>query len=270
MEQGLLYTVRAKHIPQFKGETMKHLLILTLITTTLLVGCSDNSSDFRSSDHSSAYSEINLETLRVNIGNMDLMDLTPSEINGLLFMREEEKLARDVYLTFHEQYSTNVFTNIAGSEQVHTDAVLILLERYDITDPVGDNPIGVFVNEDLQTLYDELIASGTESEANALYVACAIEEIDILDLEEHMSHTAYKDIEMVYQHLLDGSGNHMRAFVPKWEQLTGEIYEPRFMSEEAFDEIMSASGPGNGGGGGGNGNGGGGNGGGGGGGRGGH
>ena len=227
---------------------MKHLLILTLIATTLLVGCSDSSSDLSSSEHSSAYSEINLEALRVNIGNTELMDLTPAEINGLLYMREEEKLARDVYLTFHDQYNTNVFTNIAGSEQVHTDAVLILLERYDITDPVGDNPIGVFANADLQTLYDELIASGTESEANALYVACAIEEIDILDLEEHMDYTLYKDIKMVYQHLLDGSGNHMRAFVPKWERLTGQIYEPRFMSEEAFDEIMSASGPGGGGG----------------------
>jgi len=237
---------------------MKHLIIFTLLATTLLVGCSDNSSDFSTSAQSDVYSEIDLAALRVNIGISDLHDLTPEEIDGLVFMREEEKLARDVYLTFHDLYNTNIFTNIAGSEQVHTDAVLILLDRYEITDPVGDNAIGVFVNEDLQALYNDLIASGNESLENALYVGCAIEEIDILDLMEHMSHTLYKDIILVYQHLLNGSGNHLRAFVPQWEQLTGQVYEPRFMSEDLFESIMNASG-GGGNGHGGHGNGGGGN-----------
>jgi hypothetical protein len=236
---------------------MKHLLILTLISALVVAGCSDNTSDISSTDQPDVYSEINLETLRVNIGNQDLNDLTPAEIAGLVFMREEEKLARDVYLTSFDQYGLNIFGNISGSEQVHMDAVLILLDRYEITDPVGDNALGVFQNEDLQTLYNELIASGSESLEEALYVGCAIEEIDILDLQVHMSQTAYKDIIMVYQALLDGSGNHLRAYVPQWEQQTGLVYEPRFMSEEEFEAIMSASGPG-GGGGGGNGNGGGG------------
>ena len=239
---------------------MKHLIILTFLATILLVGCSDNSSDISTSAQSDVYSEIDLAALRVNIGISDLHDLTPEEIDGLVFMREEEKLARDVYLTFHDLYNTNIFTNIAGSEQVHTDAVLILLDRYEITDPVGDNAIGVFVNDDLQALYNDLVASGNESLENALYVGCAIEEIDILDLMEHMSHTHYKDIILVYQHLLDGSGNHLRAFVPQWEQLTGQVYEPRFMSEDLFESILNASGgSGNGHGGGGGGNGGGGN-----------
>ena len=232
---------------------MKYLLMLTIIAATLVAGCSDNSSGFSSANQSNFHSEIDLETLRVNIGNIALEELTPAEIHGLEFMREEEKLAHDVYLTFHEQYGTNIFTNIAGSEQVHTDAVLILLDRYDIEDPVGDNGIGVFTNEDLQALYTELIESGSQSLEDALYVGCAIEEIDILDLIEHMSHTNYKDLQMVYQHLLEGSGNHLRAYVPQWEQRTGLEYEPRFLSVEAFDEIMSASGPGGGGNGGGGG-----------------
>ena len=225
---------------------MKHLIFLILMVTSLLVGCSDQSTDPSAIESSSAMSEIDLDLLRVNIGNTELADLTPGEINSLIFMREEEKLAHDVYLTFHELYGTNIFANIAGSEQVHADAVLILLERYEIADPVGDNPIGVFVNEDLQTLYNDLIASGSESLEDALFVGCAIEEIDILDLVECMSQTAYKDIVMVYQHLLDGSGNHLRAFVPQWESLTGQVYEPRFLSLEFFEEIMSAGGPGNG------------------------
>ncbi len=234
---------------------MKHLLILALITTTLLLGCSDNSNDITANDAAEvSFHDMTLEELRVNIGNEAIMDLTPEEIAGLVFMREEEKLARDVYLTFHDQYGVNIFNNIAGSEQMHTDAVLLLLDRYGIADPVGDNPVGVFENEALQALYDDLIAEGSQSLEDALFVGCAIEEIDILDLEEYMAGTVYKDLLLVYRHLLDGSFNHLRAYVPFWENQTGLVYEPRFLSVEQFEEIMSASGPG-----GGNGNGGGGN-----------
>ena len=233
---------------------MKHLLILALITTTLLVGCSDNSTDLAANDVAeSSYHDLTLEELRVNIGNEEIQDLNPEEIAGLVFMREEEKLARDVYLTFSDQYDVNIFNNIASSEQVHADAVLLLLDRYGITDPVGDNPIGVFQNEELQALHDELITEGSQSLADALYVGCAIEEIDILDLEDYMGDTFYKDLLLVYRHLLNGSFNHLRAYVPFWEQQTGLVYEPRFMSVELFEEIMSAGGPGGGGGGGGNG-----------------
>lgn len=49
-------------------------------------------------------------------------------------MREEEKLARDVYLTFGEKWGLTLFTNIAKSEQTHTDAVKTLLDRYEIKD----------------------------------------------------------------------------------------------------------------------------------------
>ncbi len=235
---------------------MKHLMILTLMAATLLVGCSENNSDIMGTDSPAIHTEIELEALRVSIGNQELMDLNPEEIAGLLFMREEEKLARDVYLTFFDQYDLNIFSNIAASEQVHTDAILMLLERYDIPDPVGDNPIGVFQNVELQALYDDLIAQGSQSLEDALYVGCAIEEIDIIDLEEYISFTSYKDLLLVYEPLLAGSGNHLRAYVRLWEQQTGEDYVPRFMTPEAFEAVINAGGTGGGGNGGGNGGGG--------------
>jgi len=168
-------------------------------------------------------------------------ELSEAEIEDLLFMREEEKLARDVYLTLYDQWGLPLFQNIAGSEQAHTDAIKALLDRYGVDDPVGANEVGVFTNTDLQDLYDELIDLGGQSMGDALLVGIAIEEIDILDLLEALAHTDNADIIRVYENLLSGSENHLRAFVSTLERQTGEIYVPQYLSQEAFDAIINSS-----------------------------
>lgn len=70
--------------------------------------------------------------------------LSPPEKEGLLYMREEEKLARDVYLFLGEKFNARAFLNIAESEQTHMAYVKVLLDKYGIPDPVGSNPRGVF------------------------------------------------------------------------------------------------------------------------------
>ena len=128
-------------------------------------------------------------------------------------MREEEKLAHDVYVTLYEQWGLRVFGNISRSEQQHTEAVAYLLDRYDISDPAAGNDFGEFTDADLQALYDQLVAQGSKSVADALKVGAAIEEIDILDLQERLAETDNAAIERVYNSLLAGSENHLRAFV---------------------------------------------------------
>lgn len=217
---------------------MKSLTILAVLALSLLLiaGCSDESSDPVSLTVPATTAS--LGDLETALAATDISDLSDAEIAGLVYMREEEKLARDVYLTFADDYGVAIFSNIAAAEQKHTDAVLMLLDRYEVTDPVGDNPLGVFQNETLQALYDELIAAGGESLAAAYYVGCAIEEIDILDLVADMAETEAADIQLVYSRLLAGSGNHLRAYVPTWEQETGEVYVPRYLSAEDFATIM--------------------------------
>jgi hypothetical protein len=80
--------------------------------------------------------------------------LSAMERSGILFMREEEKLARDVYLYLYEIYPLRPFLNISKSEQAHMDAMLYLIDTLNLVDPVGKNPPGVFQNEELQELYD--------------------------------------------------------------------------------------------------------------------
>ena len=168
-------------------------------------------------------------------------DLTAPEIQGILFMREEEKLARDIYLALADTWGMNIFSNIAGSEQSHMDSVLTLIEMSGVEDPVGDASLGVFANQDLQTLYDDLIERGNQGLAEALLVGGAIEEIDILDLQDYLAQTEDKAVRDVYQNLLNGSINHLRAFMRTYERQTGESYQPQFMSQEAYDELMASS-----------------------------
>jgi hypothetical protein len=165
-------------------------------------------------------------------------ELTADEITGLLYMREEEKLAHDVYLTLSGQWGMNIFQNIAGSEATHSEAVLTLINRYGLEDPAAGNGVGVFTDPDLQALYDQLVADGGQSLASALRVGAAIEEIDILDLEKRLAQTDQPDITLVYQNLMAGSRNHLRAFVSVLGQQTGETYQPQYLSQAAFDDII--------------------------------
>ena len=167
--------------------------------------------------------------------------ITDEEIDSLVFMREEEKLARDVYLTLYDLWGLQIFQNIANSEQTHTDAVANLLEKFDIPDPADSSPVGVFGNPDLQSLYDELIEMGAQSLGDALKVGAAIEEIDILDLQEYLEIIEEQAIRQVYENLLKGSENHLRAFTSTLEKQTGEIYQPQYMTEDAYNEIISGS-----------------------------
>lgn len=165
-------------------------------------------------------------------------ELSAAEAATLIFMREEEKLARDVYLTFYEMWQLPLFQNIANSEQTHMDNLLRLLDRYDLPDPVQQNPVGVFADADLQTLYDEMTAQGSQSLLDALRVAAALEEIDILDLQAGAAETDKADIQTTYLNLIAGSENHLRAFVRVIERQTGEAYAPQYLPVDYYATIL--------------------------------
>lgn len=169
-----------------------------------------------------------------------IADLSAEEADALLFMREEEKLARDVYLALYEKWGLQTFQNIANSEQAHTDAVMNLLDRYGLEDPAPAQA-GVFTNPELQALHTQLVARGSQSLAEAIKVGAAIEEIDILDLQERLAQTDNADIQQVFNNLLKGSTNHLRAFANAFQTRTGETYQPQYLSPEAYQALLSGS-----------------------------
>ncbi|HMN21309.1 MAG TPA: DUF2202 domain-containing protein [Ottowia sp.] len=166
--------------------------------------------------------------------------LSQDEIEGLMFMREEEKLAHDVYVALHERWGAQVFANIAEAETEHTEAIRRLLVAHGLEDPAADTAPGEFVNADLQALYDRLIAMGEPSLKDALAVGCLIEEIDIRDIESKKALVVDEpDIIRVYDHLLCGSRNHLRAFNRNMVQ-QGEIYVPTVLGQANWDAIANS------------------------------
>lgn len=164
--------------------------------------------------------------------------LSDDEIRGLLYMREEEKLARDVYAVQSRQWQSAVFDNIRSSEVNHMAAIANLLSRYGLDDPAAGNGEGEFDNQTLQDLYNVLTAQAELSLADALLVGTAIEEIDIRDLQDHLSHTDESPIQQVYGNLLEGSYNHLRAFVRQWTRVTGEQFVPQYLDAATVAAIL--------------------------------
>ena len=137
----------------------------------------------------------------------------------LVFMRQEEKLARDVYLYLDGLYGggrpgTKVFARIAESEQRHTDSVAELLTSYGIEDEVADAAIGEFADPALQELYDTLIVVGSAGLTEGLGVGVLIERKDMTDIVEAIELSLdYDDIVSVYTNLLAGSERHLDSFL---------------------------------------------------------
>ena len=147
-----------------------------------------------------------------SIGYAQTSALSTAEEYWLKYMREVEKLARDVYLAQYDNWGAWVFSNISVSEQRHMDAIKNLLDRYGVADPVGGNGEGVFTDPDIQDLYDDLIFQASFSLVNALEVGVFIEETDIDDLYAALKSTKRRDIKKVYNNLLQASFNHLDAF----------------------------------------------------------
>jgi len=190
-------------------------------------------------DNSDEYviDDSNFETWKELLKNIEVSELTEKEINGLILMREEEKLANDVYETLYKKWNEKIFNNITKSEKVHTAAVWDLLIRYNIEDPIKDHTVWLFTSEKLQKLYNDLVDKGSVSLIEALKVWMMIEDLDIYDLEELSLTTDKKDILLVYSNLIDGSVKHMQAFYKNLNRKWGS-YKNQFISDERYEEII--------------------------------
>lgn len=213
---------------------MKTKSIIILISVLFLFSCNSeteslellNSIEFNSK-------ELNLKKSEPTLGL-----LTSDELKDLLFLREEEKLARDVYKFSFDKYGSKIFSKIIESEEQHMSSVLKLLEKYNVEDPASDI-IGEFNNPDLQELYDYLKDLSETSLLNAFLAGDKIEDLDILDLTENELRTSKLDLISVYSSLKCGSKNHLRSFYNQTLIYDG-IYIPEYISLEEFDLIVTS------------------------------
>ena len=182
---------------------------------------------------------VDLSQLQAALEQFPVGELTSTEEAGILYVREEEKLAHDVYTALYEKWNLPIFQNIASSEETHTNAMKLLIERYGLTDPALPEA-GKFTNKDLQDLYDQLVAQGEKSLIDALKVGAAIEELDLLDIQKYVDATDKGDLKLVYENLMKGSRNHLRAFVSTLKKY-GVTYTPQYLSQEEYDQIINSA-----------------------------
>lgn len=163
---------------------------------------------------------------------------TASLAGDLAAMREEEKLARDVYRALGARWGLPIFSNIASAEQRHFDRVGALLAARGLPDPARDEE-GLFADPRFTALHAELVAQGLRSEIDALRVGARIEELDIADLDASIARTSEPDVLDIYELLRCGSRNHLRAF-DTLLRARGATYAPVHLGAERYREIAAS------------------------------
>jgi len=166
--------------------------------------------------------------------------LSDAEADSLLYMVEEEKLARDVYARMFDLWGLGMFRNTSSAEQRHIEHVRGVLKALGLSDPTASAKPGEFTDASLQRLYDALVKKGSESMEAALAAGAAIEDIDISDLEALRAKTTNRDISALYDALIAGSENHMRSFAGQLKARSAE-YKPEHISPERYASILAGS-----------------------------
>ncbi|MGI2335258.1 MAG: DUF2202 domain-containing protein [Dehalogenimonas sp.] len=195
------------------------LMIITVISLFVLSACSSDTTDVDGSPTTTP-------------------TITDADKQGIIYIYELEKLARDVYQYFYDKWESPVLNVISGSEQSHMDIMKELIDKYNLDDPAAGKVSGEFSSSDLQQLYSDLIELGSSSEVNALSTAAAIEELDIIDIAENAAKTDRYDIGSAFNKLTEGSQNHLGIFVAKLKE-QGVEYQPQYLSQQEYDQIIA-------------------------------
>ncbi|MDD5507488.1 MAG: DUF2202 domain-containing protein [Bacteroidales bacterium] len=167
-------------------------------------------------------------------------ELSAEEVEALLYMREEELLAKDVYTLAYALYPIPIFNNISKSETQHSTMVKYLIDKYELTDPGENHQPGVLINKELQVASNELTDLADNSLIDGLTAGATIEDRDIFDLQNLLENVVdNQDITWVFENLERGSRNHLRAFYRNLV-FRGADYTPQYISQEYFDEIINS------------------------------
>jgi len=163
-------------------------------------------------------------------------DLTADEIEFVYAVREDEKVARDLYTLFFEKYSLKVFSTIAKSESNHMRAVEILLDYYEIDFPIP-GAYGVFEDSARQTIYDSLVIKGSTA-LEGFRVMAQMEEECVISYRNVLADITNSNIKIVIENLGKASENHFKAAIRQVTALGG-TYSPKYMTQEEYNAIIA-------------------------------
>ncbi len=181
--------------------------------------------------------------MMMRVGDIATSTLSATEQADLLFIFEEEKMARDVYAELGKSWGWRTIGHVSRSESMHMSAAGGLLESYGIPEPALTPTVGKFADKEIQGLYDRLTLEGRPSAESAIKVGLFIEEFDIKDLKTRMARTDNPDLLAVYDYLLQGSYMHLHHFSMRLAEVGG-TYTPQVLSPAEFDAAKESMGGG--------------------------
>jgi hypothetical protein len=226
--------------------SMKSIVISGFIAASLLMAssCQKDNMNAENVQYASVLSVLGDGTTSVIESNLksaliETSDLTDGDLASLLKMKEEEKLARDVYSVLAKKWGSQVFTNISNAENNHLNAIVLLLTNYGSTETaIGE--AGIFTDAAVQTLYNDLVTKASVSLEEAYKTGALIEEMDIKDLNESLGTITNENVTLVFENLLKGSRNHLRAFNRQLTTL-GIVYTPVYISQTDYYLIVNSA-----------------------------
>lgn len=162
--------------------------------------------------------------------------LTADEIEFLYAMREDEKLARDLYAYFWTRYPTAPqIQRISKAEESHIAAIETVLDYYEISYPAMSAP-GVFEDSTRQALYDEL-ALKSETMLEAFQTMAFVEDRDLFAYKMVQSQITNANLSLLIENMIKASTNHLKAAIRQIFVRDGS-YTSIYLSAEEYDAII--------------------------------
>ncbi len=167
--------------------------------------------------------------------------LEKRDSDAIISVIQEEKVAHDFYEAMYQAHGLVCFRSISKSEGIHMEMVKLLLDVYDIPDPLVDHYYkpGSFKDKKFERLFDDMLRKGSSSIIDALIESARFEELDIYDLETFADITSQTNVRDTFLELSGVSRNHLWAIVKSLEE-RGVDYEPAVLPARDLNKIITS------------------------------
>ncbi len=163
--------------------------------------------------------------------------LTDTEQQDVLFLQEEMKFIRDLDTTLYsENTDLPLLAAMAHSADTEMTSDNVILERYGLIYIPPDT--GVFNNNQLRILYNDLLSNTTVLPTDLLSTAARAEDLHLADLSGAYQRTDNADLQYIYGQQLAISRNNLRE-IDRELRAQGSSFSPQYISMASYLAIIS-------------------------------
>lgn len=159
--------------------------------------------------------------------------LNEKEITAITQLIGKEKIAKDIYGNFYQQYKNNLFGNITKRKQKHIDIWKNILAKQNIS--VDENDAVA----ETENLKNQFISEGID-EISALKTALKIEELNLNDIYTVRRNSSKSAVREAANGVECGTKNHLFVFYRALKEKHGN-YTHQYISGKKFNNIVNGA-----------------------------